>query len=203
MSSAPSAVPLYCSVDPELYAIEPRPHRWDLGYLGTHSVDRQPSLDRLLSHAAERWPCGRFVVAGPQYPQTIRWPDNVDRIEHLPPGEHRQFYNQQRFTLNITRQHMIQAGYSPSVRLFEAAACGVAIITDDWPGLDRFFEPGKDLLIAHDTDDTLGYLRNMTEPERLRIAANARERVLSAHTAAHRAAELERYALEAMGRITG
>ncbi len=97
---------------------------------------------------------------------------------------------------------MIQAGYSPSVRLFEAAACGVAIITDDWPGLDRFFEPGKDLLIARDADDTLGYLRNMTEPDRLRIAANARERVLSAHTAAHRAAELERYALEALGRIT-
>ena len=196
------ALPLYCSVDPELYTMEPQSCRWDFGYLGTYSTDRQPSLDRLLVNPARQWGEGRFAVAGPQYPQSIDWPANVQRIEHLPPGEHRGFYNQQRLTLNITRQDMIKAGYSPSVRLFEAAACGVAIISDYWPGLDRFFEPQSEILIANDTEDVLRYLRDMTDATRMRIAGNARQRVLQAHTAAHCAAELERYALHAMGRST-
>ncbi len=101
--------------------------------------------------AARNWPSGQFVVAGPQYPAEIDWPVNVERIEHLPPGQHRHFYNSQRYTLNITRTDMVRAGYSPSVRLFEAAACGVSIISDWWDGLDTFFEPGREILISGST----------------------------------------------------
>ncbi len=182
---------LYCSVDPELYFPRRVPQKWMLGYLGTYSDDRQPKIDRLLLEPAQQSATSRFVVAGPQYPDSIRWPRNVERIMHLEPKKHRAFYTAQRFTLNVTRADMIRAGYSPSVRLFEAAACGTPIITDEWPGLSEFFKPGEEILIASTTEDVLEILRDMPEGAARAMGARARERVLAEHTAAHRAAELE------------
>src|SRR5256714_1157874 len=128
----PMARPLYCSVDTHLYYPEEREIRWDLGYMGTYSEDRQPALDELLLEPARRCPDCHFVVAGPQYPRSLRWPRTVRRFTHLPPAKHRAFYNSQKFTLNVTRADMVEAGYSPSGRPFEAAACGPPIITDYW-----------------------------------------------------------------------
>lgn len=195
---APAARPLYCSVDPELYFPEAHPLRYDLGYLGTYSDDRQPPLERLMLEPARQWPAGRFIVAGPQYPDAIQWPENVERIQHLPPARHRAFYNEQRFTLNITRADMIQAGYAPSVRLFEAAACATPIISDYWPGLETFFRFGEEILVSRSPAETLHYLQETPEAERRAIGEQARRRILSHHTAAHRAAELEGYAHEVL-----
>jgi spore maturation protein CgeB len=180
-------------VDPDLYCPEPRRLRWDLGYMGTYSDDRQPTLDRLLLEPARRATSTRFVVAGPQYPRSIRWPANVDRLTHLPPQKHRAFYNAQRLTLNVTRADMIEAGWSPSVRLFEAAACGTPIVTDAWEGLEAFFRADEEILIARTTADTLQYLCDLDESHRRALGERARQRVLAHHTAAHRAAELEWY----------
>lgn len=193
---SPRARALYCSVDPELYFPEQIEPRWDLGYLGTYSLDRQPTLESLLLFPARKWDQGRFVVAGPQYPASIEWPTNVTRIEHLPPAEHRAFYSSQRFTLNVTRADMIRAGHSPSVRLFEAAACGVPIISDNWDGLGSFFQIGEEIEVARKSADVLSILQATSEGERRRIALAARQRVLAAHTAAHRAQELESYVFE-------
>ena len=198
---SPAARPLYCSVDPNLYFPLDSVAEYDLGYMGTYSEDRQPPLEALLLEPARKWPKGRFVVAGPQYPDSLAWPHNVARIDHLPPAEHPAFYNLQRFTLNITRQDMIQAGYSPNVRLFEAAACGVPIISDYWPGLETFFELNRDILVARSYEDVLGFLREISDDERQAIGEHARQRVLSDHTAAHRAAELENYAREASASV--
>lgn len=190
---SPLARPLHCSVDPTAYYPEHQPVAWDLGYLGTYSDDRQPNLEELLIAPALAQPSGRFVVAGSQYPNETRWPANVARIEHLPPTRHREFYNRQRFTLNVTRAAMIQAGYSPSVRLFEAAACGVPIISDAWSGLDEFFTPGKEILVARSRDDVLALLSSTSPAVRRSIGDAARDRVLARHTAARRAAELEQH----------
>ncbi|MBA3232055.1 MAG: glycosyltransferase [Acidobacteria bacterium] len=199
MYGARRARPLYCSVDPELYfpATTRGEPVWDLGYLGTYGDDRQPVLDRLMLQAAGSWAAGRFVVAGPQYPDGIRWPANVERIEHLPPTEHRAFYNSMRYTLNVTRRDMVRAGFSPSVRLFEAAACGVPIISDAWIGLDRFFTPAVEILIANGPRQTLRYLRDIPEADRREIGRRGRARVMGAHTAEHRAIELETCVREA------
>jgi spore maturation protein CgeB len=198
---SPRARPLYCSVDPELYfpinpGFEVLDFRWDLGYLGTYSPDRQPPLERLLLEPARRWPGGRFVVAGPQYPSDIDWPANVERIEHVPPADHRAFYGAQRFTLNVTRADMIAAGSSPSVRLFEAAACGTPIVSDRWAGIESFFRPGEEIALADAADDVLELLRHAGERCRLDVARRARFRVLAHHTAAHRAAEFEEHVME-------
>lgn len=192
------ARPLYCSVDPTAYYPSAAEYEWDLGYMGTYSSDRQEILSRLFIEAAARWPEGRMVAAGPQYPDDIKWPANVSRISHLSPSDHRLFYCSQRFTLNVTRRVMVEAGFSPSVRLFEAAACGVPIISDYWRGLEELFRPGEEILIARCADDTLRYLRELPERQRRAIGRRARRRVLSGHTARHRAEELERHYCDAL-----
>ena len=186
---SPAARALYCSVDARRYAPLDLPPRWDLSYLGTYSPDRQPTLERLLLEPARRAPHLRFAVAGPQYPADIAWPENVERLEHVPPADHPAFYAQSRFALNVTRADMIAAGWSPSVRLFEAAACGTPILSDWWEGLDAFFEPGREILVARSTEDAVAAL-DLGEAELTRIARASRERVLAEHTSAHRAAEL-------------
>ncbi len=191
---------LYCSVDPTLYHPERRKKFWDLGYLGTYSDDRQGALDELLIAPARAWPAGRFIVAGAQYPDRLDWAANIERVEHLAPGRHRAFYTGQRFTLNLTRADMIRAGWSPSVRLFEAAACATPVISDAWPGLDELFEPGREILIARSAADVAGLLRDLPEARRRAIGRAARARVLAAHTAAHRADEFERHVTEAAGK---
>jgi spore maturation protein CgeB len=186
------ALPLYCSVDPKLYAPVAVTAKWDLGYLGTYCADRHPTLERLLLEPARRHADSRFIVAGACYPDQS-WPANVARVEHVAPGEHAAFYSSQRFTLNVTRAHMIEIGHSPSVRLFEAAACNVPIIGDHWTGIEEFFEPGREILLAEAGDQVLDYLTHMKESERLAVARRARRRVLREHTAERRAQELEGY----------
>ena len=188
--ASPCARALYCSVDPALYYPEPHATRWDLAYLGTYAADRQPALKRLLLDVASCRPEQRFAVAGPQYPDSLAWPSNVERMEHLPAAQHRWFYNSQTFTLNVTRRDMVKAGYSPSVRLFEAAACGVPILTDGWPGLETFFEPGVEILPVLNPGDVTSYM-SMAPDQRLEVGDLARRRTLRSHTAAVRAEEFE------------
>ncbi len=184
---------LYCSFDPEIYFPESTERRWRLGYLGTYSDDRQPGLNALLIDPARALCNHRFVVAGPQYPADISWPANVERIEHIPPDAHRAFYSAQAFTLNVTRVDMVAAGWSPSVRLFEAAGCGVPAISDDWEGLGSLLTPGEEILIARTRDDVVGYLQTIGDDRRRAIGAAARRRVLAEHSAAARARQLEGY----------
>jgi spore maturation protein CgeB len=195
---SPAARALYCSVDPAAYPPLDIRKKWDLSYLGTYSPDRQPTLERLLIEPARRMPDRRFVVAGPQYPADIDWPGNVERIEHLPPREHAEFYAASRFTLNVTRADMIAAGWSPSVRLFEAAACAVPVISDRWEGLDALFAPGSEILLADSSDQVVERLRNCSDAEAAAMGQAARGRVMNGHRASDRAAELERYLREAM-----
>ena len=187
------AIPLYCSVDADLYQPTPvcEDFRCDLSYLGTYAADRQPKLTRLLSQPAELLPARRFLVAGALYPTETTWAPNVARLTHVPPPEHAAFYSSARFTLNLTRADMVAAGYSPSVRLFEASACGAAILSDSWEGLEEFLTPGQQLLLPRDEHDVVDILVNMPEQERSRFGRDARERILASHTSMHRAAQFE------------
>ncbi|MBQ0824815.1 glycosyltransferase [Microvirga sp. HBU67558] len=197
---SPAARALYCSVDPEAYPSLDEEKRWDLSYLGTYSPDRQPTLERLLIEPALRAPHLRFVVAGPQYPADIDWPENVERIDHIPPSDHPAFYARSRYTLNVTRADMIRAGYSPSVRLFEAAACGTPIISDVWDGIETLLEPDREIVLARRSDDVLTVLGTWTDNKRKDLGSRARHRILEEHTSAHRAASMERDLFEALRR---
>jgi spore maturation protein CgeB len=187
------AAPLYGSVDPRVHGpARPRPElTGDLSYLGTYSSDRQAALEELLVAPAQRLPDRRFVIGGAQYPSGFPWRRNIHFVRHLPPAEHSAFYASSPLTLNVTRAPMLRVGYCPSGRLFEAAACGVPVLSDDWAGLDRFFTPEEEVLVARTREDTVAALAR--GPELLAaIGKRARERVMAEHTADHRAAELER-----------
>lgn len=190
---SPRARPLYCTADLRIHTPIDAPKRWALGYLGTYSSDRQPTVEHLLFETARSLPQQNFVVAGPQYPASVRWPENVDRIEHVAPADHRAFYGRQRYTLNATRRDMVTAGFSPSVRMFEAAACGTPIITDAWPGLETFFDIGKEILLVESPHQVMQILTELPEERRRSIAEAARARLLRSHTPQCRAEQLEDY----------
>jgi spore maturation protein CgeB len=192
MLGATRVAPLYGSVDPEVHRPTPAVRRLqcDLSYVGTYAQDRQPALDRLFFGPARRRPDTRLMLAGSQYPADFPWEPNVFYLRHLPPGEHAALYSSSRWTLNVTRAAMKDFGHCPSGRLFEAAGCGVPIVTDEWPGLEEFFTPGQEVFVAATEEDVMAAM-NMPEPERRAMGARARERVCDCHTAAVRAVELE------------
>jgi spore maturation protein CgeB len=183
--------PLYGHVDPDLH--QPvdanEGYRADLSYLGTYAADRQPTLERLFVEPARRRPAQRFLIGGAQYPDTFPWTDNVFFVRHLPPSEHAAFFSSSRLTLNVTRAAMARVGWCPSGRLFEAAACGAAILSDDWAGFDEFYERNDEVLIAHDTHEALQAL-DLPDAALRRVARAARERTLDEHTCHHRARTL-------------
>lgn len=198
---SPAARALFCTVDTDLYRpVKTRP-RWDLSYVGTYSPDRQPTLQRLLLEPARRAPELRFAVAGPLYPDTIHWPANVERFDHVATADHPGFYAASRFTLNVTRADMIAAGHSPSVRLFEAAACETPIVSDRWEGLDTFFRPGREILLPEGANEVVQILRDMPETRRLAIATGGASRIRGRHDAHARATQLEDYLVEACERL--
>jgi spore maturation protein CgeB len=184
--------PLYGSVDPEIHrAADPVAHyRADLSYIGTYAEDRQAALSALFIEPARLLPERRFSIAGAQYPQDFPWTPNIFFVRHLPPSEHPAFYSSSRLTLNVTRRAMAEMGYCPSGRFFEAAACGAPVLSDWWEGLDSFFDPWSEIIVARDTAQSVAAIETSDEQLR-RIAAAARERTLAEHTAERRAEELE------------
>ena len=189
---AKRAVALYGSVDPEVHRPVPplESYRADLSYMGTYAEDRQATLDALFLEPARRLPERRFLIAGAQYPPTFAWLANLFFVRHIAPPDHPALYSSSRLTLNVTRRAMAQVGYCPSGRIFEAAACGTPIVTDCWDGLESFFQPNEEILVARQTADVLAALE-LTDDELARIARQARERAIQEHSAARRARELE------------
>lgn len=184
--------PLYGHADPQQHrAVTPdAAFRGALSYLGTYSADRQEQVEELFISPARAATNQRFLIAGSMYPQTIEWPPNVVHFSHLPPTTHSTFFCSTRLTLNVTRATMARFGFCPSGRLFEAAACGAAIVSDWFEGLDQFFDPWQEVIVVRSRQDVLAALE-LSDRELRARAERTRERMLACHTAQHRARELE------------
>jgi spore maturation protein CgeB len=193
MLGARRAVPLYGSVDPAVHrpVMPHEGYRADLSYLGTYAADRQGALERLLIEPARALPGSRFVIGGAQYPVDFPWTPNIYFVQHLPPCEHPAFFSSSRLTLNVTRRAMAEYGYCPSGRLFEAAACGCPVLSDSWEGLETFFKPGREILVASGSQDAVAAMQ-LSDGDLAKISRAARERVFAEHTAEARAIEMER-----------
>jgi spore maturation protein CgeB len=192
------ARPLFGCVDPDVYrraALQPE-FESALSYMGTYAADRQAKLDRLFLECARRRPDLRFLLAGALYPWQWQWPANVQRFDHVSPAMHPALYSSSRLTLNLTRADMAASGYCPSGRFFEAAACQTPIVSDWFDGLDLFFRPGEEIVIASRAEDVLEAL-SMDDGELRRMSARARQRTLDEHTGEHRARQMLAYFEEA------
>jgi len=189
---ARAVAPLYGSVDPEVHRrVPPRPqYRADLSYIGTYAAERQAALESLFIDPARELPGKTFVIAGAEYPVHFPWSTNIFFVKHLPPQEHAAFFSSSRLTLNVTRSSMARMGYCPSGRLFEAAACGTPLVSDNWAGMEQFFAPGSEILIASSAMEVIRSVL-LTDAELARVSAAARERVMECYTADRRARELE------------
>lgn len=189
--NARRVAPLYGHADPLVHrkVAAEEAFRSDLSYLGTYAADRQTALEDLFVTSARLRTEKRFVIGGAQYPTDFPWSGNIHFVRHLPPGSHPAFYSSSQITLNVTRRDMATMGWCPSGRLFEAAACGTPIISDTWEGIDRFFEPGREILVARSTNDVLSAL-DRDPAELAAIGARARCRLLHQHSSVHRAREL-------------
>jgi spore maturation protein CgeB len=189
---AKRAVALYGSVDPAVHrpVMARDSYRADLSYIGTYADDRQAMLNALFLEPARRLPERRFLIAGAQYPPAFAWLPNLFFVRHIAPPDHPALYSSSRLTLNVTRRAMAQSGYCPSGRLFEAAACGTPVVTDCWDGLESFFQPGEEILVATQTADIMAALE-LSDAQLARIAGRARQRAMEEHCAARRARQLE------------
>jgi spore maturation protein CgeB len=189
---AKAVAALYGSVDPDTHfpVAACDAYRADLSYLGTFAADRQIRLESLLVEPAKRFPRLRFLIGGSMYDGCFPRQPNIFMLSHVAPAKHPAFYCSAKLNLNVTRQAMADNGYCPSGRLFEAAACGAAILSDWWEGLDTFFESNSEILLAETTEEAIDALERSPE-ELTRIGRAAREKVLERHTADARVSDLE------------
>ncbi len=188
---ARKAVAFYCALDPDSHhRTQPEERfRCRLGYMGTYAPERHEAWENLFLRPALRLPDRRFVLAGPQYP-VLGLPANVHHFQHLPPREHSAFYSSCDVALNLTRGPMVAYGYSPSVRLFEAAGCATCVISDPWEGLGELFQIGTEILVASTEEEVVRLLSGLRTEEVAGIGERFRARVLRQHTYAARAAQL-------------
>jgi spore maturation protein CgeB len=191
MISARRVAPLYGSVDPDVHKpCDPRA-AWAgaCSFLGTWTPDRRAALDALFFEPARRRTGDRFLLGGAKYPADATALPNLTHVEHVAPSDHAAFYGSSPVTVNVTRPAMAKLGFCPSGRLFEAAACGVPIVSDYWPGIEAFFKPGEEIVIANNPDEAVAAI-GMPRAELASIGRRARERRIAHHSGKQRAAEL-------------
>lgn len=183
---------VYNAVDPnEYFPVAPDPTRaCDVLFMGNRMPDREQRVRDVLFRAAELAPDLHVVLGGNGW-DSAEVPANVRCVGHVPTGDHRVWNCSARLVLNINRMDMAATGYSPPTRVFEAAGCGSCIVTDAWAGIDTFFEPDREILVAQTAQDLVRYARATSAERAGTVGRAARERVLRDHTYAARAAELD------------
>jgi spore maturation protein CgeB len=183
--------PLYASIDPAVHAPAPAvaAFRGDVSYLGAFAPSRQRALEALFLAPARRMPDRTFVLGGSMYDAAFPWAENIRHVRHLEPALHPAFFCSSPLTVNVTRAEMAAMGHCPSPRLFEAAACGVPVLSDWFDGLDAFFTPGEEILVARNEDEATHAI-SLPRMAHERMGRRARERALAEHTADARAEEL-------------
>jgi spore maturation protein CgeB len=185
-------VPIYNGLDPDTHhpiAADPR-FAADLGFLGHRLPDREARVEQFFLNAAEQLPDRKFLLGG------IGWdskplPANVRNLGHVYTPDHNAFNCTPRAVLNISRASMARYGFSPATRVFEAAGAGACLITDAWTGIERFFEPGEEILVAHGGEEVAAHVVNLTPDRAREIGQAAYRRALAQHTYAQRAAQFD------------
>lgn len=185
-------VPLYGCVDPQVcQAVAPdESYRSDLSYLGEWLPEIRATLDSLFLEPARRRPDLRFIATSPGGPGKLDAPANVQFLAQVPEIDISSVYRVSRLTLTLAPSAAADMGYCPTSSMFEAAACGIPVLSDDWDGLDYFFEPEREILVARTTGHVMDALA-LAKDRLAQIGRAGRDRVLATHTAARRALELE------------
>lgn len=202
---AANCLPVYNGLDPDTHhpVAADSSVRCDLLFVGHRLPDRERRVDEFFFRAAELAPELSFALGGEGWSGKLL-PANVRWIGHVGTGDHNRVNCSARMVLNINRESMAGVGFSPPTRVFEAAGAAACMITDHWAGIEHFFEPGREILVACNAEEVVGYLRETSEAMAKGIGANMRVRALRYHTYAQRAREVDEIIENVpAGQITG
>jgi len=161
----------------------------DLLLVANRLPDRERRVEQFFIQAAELAPDLRFILGGEGWGNK-RLPSNIRWIGHVGTGDHNRVNCSARMVLNLNRESMANVGFSPPTRVFEAAGAGVCLITDAWTGIDAFFDPGKEILVAGCAHEIVDLLRTITPERAAKIGRAMQQRALRDHTYSQRAAEV-------------
>lgn len=189
---ARACIPVYNALDPDTHHPVPSDGNFsaDLAFLGNRLPDREKRVEEFFLKSAEMLPRKKFLLAGSGW-EDKRRPENVAYLGHLGTTHHNAFNCSPLAVLNISRDSMAKNGFSPATRVFEAAGAGTCIVTDNWQGIEQFFEPGKEILVADSGEEVAGILERLTAKEAAMIGLHAFARARAEHTYVHRAREVE------------
>jgi spore maturation protein CgeB len=190
---ARECVPIYNALDPSThFPVAPEPRfSGDLAFLGNRLPDREARVEEFFLNVAARTPSQVFLLGGNGW-HDKPMPSNVRYLGHVYTRDHNALNCTPKAVLNISRESMARYGFSPATRVFEAAGAGACLITDAWVGIDFFFDPGQEILVANSGDDVGNIISTLTSDRAREIGNAAYKRVLRQHTYAHRAKELEK-----------
>jgi spore maturation protein CgeB len=189
---ARDCVPIYNALDPATHFPAPWRSEYDcdLGLLANRLPDRENRIEEFFIEVAQRRASKRFTLGGSGW-ETKSVPDNIRKVGHVGTGAHNAFFASGRATLNVNRASMVQYGFSPPTRIFEAAGAGACLITDSWQGIDFFLEPNREVLVATNGAEVAEFLDTLTPGRARDIARRARRRVLAHHTYHRRAIQFQ------------
>jgi len=184
--------PVYNALDPQThYPVAPHSIlRCDLAFVGNRLPDRERRAEDFFLRAAELAPDMSFILGGEGWGDKPV-PRNVRKIGHVGTDQHNYVNCSARMVLNINRDSMASTGFSPPTRVFEAAGAAACLITDTWTGIEQFFTPGKEILLASSAREVVQHLRGVTSDQAKAIGKNMRQRALRDHTYAQRASQVE------------
>jgi spore maturation protein CgeB len=186
---AQECVPIYNALDPETHRPAPPDPAFEssLGFLGNRLPDREARVHEFFFGPASKLPHRQFVLGGAGWDRDVPELANVRYIGHVYTRQHNAFNCTPQAVLNVSRESMARFGFSPATRVFEAAGAGACILTDEWEGIDFFFEPDREILVASSGEEVAALLDSLT-PERARsIGDAALKRALAEHTYDRRA----------------
>jgi spore maturation protein CgeB len=189
---ARDCVPIYNALDPSTHhPVPPEPRfQCDLAFLGNRLPDREARVEEFFLRAAAQLPQHRMLLGGSGWGDKPL-PANVQYLGHVYTADHNAFNCTPRAVLNVSRESMARYGFSPATRVFEAAGAAACLITDAWEGLETFFAPAEEVLVAHDGDEVAEHVRTLDASRAREIGQAAYRRVLAEHTYAHRAAQVD------------
>lgn len=197
---AKKCVPVYNALDPETHHPGPSNEKFtcDLAFLGNRLPDREARVEEFFLRVAGRMEGQTFLLGGSGW-QDKPMSANVRYVGHVSTDRHNSLNSSAKAVLNISRQSMADYGFSPATRVFEAAGAGACIITDYWEGIETFFEPGVEILVARNGREVENLLQGLTDEKASDIGRAAMMRVLKDHTYAQRATELQAVLKMALG----
>lgn len=185
-------LPIYNGLDTTTHhPVPPDPaYTADLGFLGNRLPDRESRVERFFIDAAKALPGKRFLLGGAGWDDKP-CPASIRKLGHVPSTAHNAFNVTPLAVLNVNRDSMAAVGFSPPTRIFEAAGAGACLLSDDWPGIDRFFAPGREILLVRDTRDVVEALEALDAARSREIGRAALTRALADHTYDRRAARVD------------